>query len=344
MVKFTPIYSGQYKIELSIFDRPLGNSPYKLDVSEHINSIWSVNGKGSEDLLFNMPISVCFHDNLVYVLDSGNNRLKILNHDGKFKRNIENIGLDESGCTSLCIDNYKKKLIGVNWRLKMFTKFDLTNIDRIENIPIDKPLEEPIALTATFENDKFLVLDSKKLHLCDSNGRVLIEHIDEKLKKLNIIKNINAFCCSTDSSNKKVYIADSSSNIYEFDYCWLSDKTKINTNGPSYIKFTQASFSSSTLSLISNNSIGSGSSSSLNSKGTYTALHYDHYNKKLIGSKCDKQKTVIDIYNLETHMYEFSIDSYNDKLKRVTSICTTPDGYLLCVDLLQNSVKMFRYM
>ena len=63
-----------------------------------------------------------------------------------------------------------------------------------------------------------------------------------------------------------------------------------------------------------------------------------------MAAKCDKQKTVIEIFNSETHNYEYSIDSNNDKLKRVTSMYTTDNGHVICVDLVQSCVKMFRFI
>ena len=44
------------------------------------------NNRGSTDKDFNMPISVRCCDKLIYVLDSGNNRIKVLNLNGNFIR------------------------------------------------------------------------------------------------------------------------------------------------------------------------------------------------------------------------------------------------------------------
>ncbi len=84
-IQFTPAYPGPYRIEINILDRPINKSPFKLDVSEHINSIWCFAGKGRANGEFNMPVSVRSVDKYIYVLDSGNNRLKVLNKSGKFK-------------------------------------------------------------------------------------------------------------------------------------------------------------------------------------------------------------------------------------------------------------------
>ena len=52
------------------------------------------NNRGSTDKDFNMPISVRCCEKLIYVLDSGNNRIKVLNLNGNFVRHIFHHGLN----------------------------------------------------------------------------------------------------------------------------------------------------------------------------------------------------------------------------------------------------------
>jgi len=90
------------------------------------------------------------------------------------------------------------------------------------------------------------------------------------------------------------------------------------------------------------------SSSSSSIKGTYTALWFDSHTKKLLAAKCDKQKkTVIEIYSSETFLYEYIVESSKNEekpLRRVTSMCCTEEGKVVCVDLVQNCVKIFRFV
>lgn len=62
---------------------------------------FSFHNKGATDRDFNMPISVRCVDKLIYVLDSGNNRIKILNRNGQFVGNVKHDGLNESSATAL---------------------------------------------------------------------------------------------------------------------------------------------------------------------------------------------------------------------------------------------------
>jgi tripartite motif-containing protein 2/3 len=328
-INFLPIQPGMYKIDVSIFDRPISSSPFQVEISEHINCVWSFYGKGKDSNEFNMPVSVRYLNELVYVLDSGNNRIKVISKTGKFVRHIENIGLSEASCTSICVDRSTNNgVMSINWRLKMLTQFNLKE-NLYKNFLIDKPLLEPISIMETFNPELYLILDSKKLFLCNSEGKVVYENIDEKMRNFCGIKAITSYCCSLDfNKQKRVYVADSTSTIYEFDYEWLmgvgscsSSNSDSSSNGIYYCrKFSNLSqnLSSSTVSLVSNNSLNNSinsvsttsTSSSLTfcSKGTYTCLCFDEFTGKLLAAKCDKLRTVIEIFNCETHLYEYSID------------------------------------
>jgi len=66
-----------------------------------------------------MKIDYCFQ---IYVVDTGNSRIKVLNKDLDFIRHIENEGLEGRSCTG--IDVTKNGLVIVNWRTKTITSMD----------------------------------------------------------------------------------------------------------------------------------------------------------------------------------------------------------------------------
>ena len=91
---------------------------------------------------------------------------------------------------------------------------------------------------------------------------------------------------------------------------------------------------------------GSGSGGSLN-KSTYTCLWHDKHTGKLLAAKCDKHRALVEVYNSETCSYEYSIETDESRerpLRRIAAMCCTSDGRLVCVDLVQNLVKMFRFV
>lgn len=179
--------------------------------------------------------------------------------------------------------------------------------------------------------------------------------------------------------------ANSASPIYEIGLDWLTDSrldSILDTLEPtqttairssfisqvfSYPLGTQKSLSSSLTSLASitstattltTNSSGPTPKSSLtngqhhshhssSSAGSYTALWHDQRTSKLVAAKSDKHRTVIEVFNSRTHLYEYSIvesSGCEKALKKVTSLCTSEDGKLVCVDLVQNFVKFFRFV
>ena len=205
-------------------------------------------------------------------------------------------------------------------------------------------------------------------HLCNRFGEILIESLESKMKSECNITNIVAYCGH--STRKRLFIADSTS-LYEFSLDWLSgnrlesilesSSMPADLNDAKDELFTfkkynanQTSLSTSSSSLNSSNSCSSSTTRSTTtssisngiSKGTYTALCFDVHTNKLLAAKCDKVKTVIEIYNSDNYSYEYCIDTNkNEKpLKRITSMSCTNEGLVVCTDLLQNSVKMFRFI
>ncbi len=398
---------GKYRIDVSIFLRPINQMPIFLNVSEHIDSQWCFGGssnhsenfnfsrgivssKGISDKDFNMPISVRCLDEFIYVLDSGNNRIKLLNKNGQFVKHIRHRGLDDSSCTAMAAIklNSTNHLFTINWRSKLLCRYELNNNKINYEAPetltahelADPLVQEPIGLAETFSPNLFIIQDKKKLHLCSNTGKIVYESLEVKIKNESNLKNITAFCGHP--IRKRLFIADSTGNstsIYEFGLNWLCDfklKTILNlaneqevTEEEEEAHFTfrkynpqQNSLSTSNSSLNSSISCASSATTatsstnatlnslnslgSLSSKGTYTSLWFDRFTSKLLAAKCDKQKTVIEIYNSETCSYEYAIESSkNEKaLRRVTSMCCTDDGRVVCVDLVQNCVKMFRFI
>lgn len=422
--KFIPTLTGKYRFDVNIFNRPINKMPLYINVSEFIDSMWTFGGsnsssssnsfnfgmkgivtnKGTSDRDFNMPICVRCFKGVIFVLDSGNNRIKLLNEQGQFLRHITHIGLNDTSCTALAaikLDTNTFSMKTINWRSKLFCNYEL-NFGKKNDIDDSKSsftqhelsdplLSEPIGLMETASPSLFIIQDKKKLHLCLNDGQIVQKSLETKMKNECNVKNITAFC---GHMNKlRIFVGDltsTSSIIYEFDLNWLCDNKlesilkslEVTSVTLDRLPFTyrkyqpnQNSLSSSSSSLNSNFSISSSATSSttitnhsnatqstqnslntsLNSnginnstKGTYTAIWYDIHSKKLLAAKCDKQKkTVIEVYNSETYLYEYSVENSKNEEKpfrRVTSMCCTEDGKVVCVDLVQNCVKMFRFI
>lgn len=442
--KLVPSVPGKYLVEVSVFSRPINQMPIQLNVREHIDSLWTfgggsgnsssycgtggganlnalinkglTNNKGCSDRDFNMPISVRSAGNHLYVLDSGNNRIKVLSKQGQFVRHIQHSGLSEASSTAMAVTslNGVYHLLTVNWRQKQLCDYEISPASdtaaaaaaKLSSHSFIDPVQEPINLCETFHPNVFVIEDKKRIHLCTNRALVLFESLENKMKTECNIKSITSFCCH--QTKRRVFIADataSPASIYELDLDWLTDNqleslivkhvgrpspaeldqqqqqeaaddtdrptspSRLSSNSfdtdAAAAKFTYRKLSlsrkypsSSSLASVSSNatisSFGTPSkptnpvltgATQPTAKGTYTSLCHDSRTNKLLAARCDKNKTVIEIFNSETGSYEYSIEnSANDKaLKRVTSMTCTQDGYVACVDLVQNCVKMYRF-
>lgn len=77
-VKYTPHIEGTYKLFVSIFDRSIRGSPFKIDVTETNNPVLQCGDRGSGDHSFIQPVGVAVHQTgNVYVADTGNSRIKV---------------------------------------------------------------------------------------------------------------------------------------------------------------------------------------------------------------------------------------------------------------------------
>ena len=54
-IMFRPLISGNHKIDIRIFDRPISGSPFVIDVTKHNNPLWSF-GKNE------------YHQNQIFIL------------------------------------------------------------------------------------------------------------------------------------------------------------------------------------------------------------------------------------------------------------------------------------
>jgi hypothetical protein len=99
----------------------------------------SLHNKGAGDRDFNMPISVRCINKLIFILDSGNNRIKVLNQMGQFIGHMRHEGLAESSATAMAFRRHPEKgggsnafsLITLNWRLKCMTTLSIGTLEDI---------------------------------------------------------------------------------------------------------------------------------------------------------------------------------------------------------------------
>ena len=193
--------------------------------------------KGSGDRDFNMPIGVRCVNNLIYVLDSGNSRLKLLTLAGHFVRHVRHEGLADSACTGLAVAPNARRLLTLNWRSKLLSTLELDDTSTPQPPPPPPPtttatpivrhhklehFDEPISVLETWHASIVLIQDRKRLHLCAAHDGSLLhdESLEKKMRLECGVKSVSAVCSRLDKA--RLFVADAA-NIYEMGLDWLCD-------------------------------------------------------------------------------------------------------------------------
>ncbi|XP_066904129.1 E3 ubiquitin-protein ligase TRIM71-like, partial [Halyomorpha halys] len=102
-LKFRPPVPGRYEMKVNVVDRPVKQCPYILEVSEHNNPIatYGSRGSGKDQLL--QPVAITYDPSTeqVYVVDTGNSRIKVLSKDLSLIKHLDNPGLQGRSCTGI---------------------------------------------------------------------------------------------------------------------------------------------------------------------------------------------------------------------------------------------------
>ena len=125
-ITFTTKSVGTHCLKISIFDRPIKDCPLYFDVTEHNSPVLSFGSKGVSERGFVQPCSLILDasDNL-YVVDTGNSRIKVLSRNLDFKNYIFNENLEGRSVTGVCLGSSGDTLVTVNWRTKTITEMNL---------------------------------------------------------------------------------------------------------------------------------------------------------------------------------------------------------------------------
>jgi len=137
-LEFTPTTVGTHQLHVSIFDRPVKDSPFSVQVTDHIGPVAKAGGGGAGGgtagpsvVSFKQPVGVVVGvgGNEVFVLDAGNSRLAVL--DGSTLRPRRYVvgvpGLEERGAVGLALTRgaaLGESVVLVNWRTRQLTQLN----------------------------------------------------------------------------------------------------------------------------------------------------------------------------------------------------------------------------
>ncbi|XP_072743379.1 tripartite motif-containing protein 2 isoform X1 [Anoplolepis gracilipes] len=172
-VHFRPPTASRYVLKISVFERPIKDYPLFFDATEHNEAIKIYGRRGNGKDEFHQPVSVAVDEEMIYILDTGNSRIKVLNCDLEFQRHINNEGLEGRSCTG--IDISQQGLVVVNWRTRKIT--EMTSLgDTIRSFS-HNAFQEPIDIAVDKNYGHILVADNGQscVFVFDSDGKILFQ-------------------------------------------------------------------------------------------------------------------------------------------------------------------------
>lgn len=113
-------------MKVLIFDRPVKDCPLFFDVTDHNPPLISFGNRGAKETGFMQPCNVTVDGRgQVYVVDTGNSRIKKLSPNLDFIDHINNEGLEGRSATGVCMGSSGDSLMVINWRTKTVTEMTL---------------------------------------------------------------------------------------------------------------------------------------------------------------------------------------------------------------------------
>ena len=100
-----------------------------FDVTRHNSPLLSYGSHGTGDSCFIQPCSLALDlDNRIYVVDTGNSRIKVLDTNFKLLDHIRCPQLEGRSVTGLCLGVNRDTLVTVNWRTKMVAEINFKGV------------------------------------------------------------------------------------------------------------------------------------------------------------------------------------------------------------------------
>uniref|UniRef100_A0A915PNH2 B box-type domain-containing protein n=1 Tax=Setaria digitata TaxID=48799 RepID=A0A915PNH2_9BILA len=117
-ISFRAYESCEYLVRVTIFGRPVKNSPFSVNVSNHHCPKWHFGSNGAGTLQLNQPVKICQDlQEQIYILDAGNNR----NVNGEFLKDIKSDGIKEGSTVGMAVLP-SGDILTLNWRTKEVCK------------------------------------------------------------------------------------------------------------------------------------------------------------------------------------------------------------------------------
>lgn len=174
-IYFRAPHAGRFGISISVIDRPIKDTPIYFDVTEHNNpvKVYGTRGSGKDEFMQPVAVAIDERDQHIYVLDTGNSRVKVLNEKMEFVKHVTNEGLLGRSCTGIAISN--EGLVVVNWRTKFITEMTFDG-ETIKSFTYNA-FQEPIDVAVDKSYGHILVADNGMncVFAFDADGKILFQ-------------------------------------------------------------------------------------------------------------------------------------------------------------------------
>ncbi|KRY48828.1 Tripartite motif-containing protein 2 [Trichinella britovi] len=207
---YTPTVAGRYSLAVTIFGRPIKNSPLCLEVALHNNPLWQYDGRDElepSSALF-QPVRVgCGPDGRLFVLDTGHNRIKTIAGDGQCKDQFGGPALDGHSAVGLHVGS--DRLLTLNWRSKLVTEWTLDG-QAVKSFTFSE-FVEPVDL-AVDSRRRVVVLDTGAMKV------FVFDHDDKPLFSFPLEAASSACATSvTTSADDHILIGGTDVRVYDDD-------------------------------------------------------------------------------------------------------------------------------
>lgn len=333
---------GTYHLNVTIFGHPIKTYPVEFEASVHVNPICIYGTRGLGDHSFLQPVTVAISETngLVYVLDTGNCRIKILssndcnNSPFNFERHIEGLPRSVTGMALM-----PESILVTNFESRQITELDENGVERRHFSHCD--LREPTHICVNSRRE-IIVADNgvPGVFIFYPTGKLLRKLVGTDRKTISTILPTQ----NNHSNNKTNFLNGPSQTlppklgvigaiaIGQNDEILVASESKIyvySSDGSTFIR--------EIIPEANNNNV-----SSKPAAGSYGGLAYDKQGH-LLATRTERGRVSVQVFDYTSGQFKLSIDSMDAKLKRASGLAATNDYHVIVVDLGNDCIKKYRY-
>uniref|UniRef100_A0AAF5PXK8 Uncharacterized protein n=1 Tax=Wuchereria bancrofti TaxID=6293 RepID=A0AAF5PXK8_WUCBA len=300
----------EYLIRVTIFGRPVKNSPFSVNVSSHHCPKWHFGSHGTGALQLNQPVKV-FQDirEQIYILDTGNNRIKVLNVNGEFLRDMKSEGIKDGSTIGMSVLP-SGDILTLNWRTKELYRSDSSG-ELLQTMSFTE-FAEPVDLCVDTRG-RYIIADTAcaKVFVFDSAFRPLFSF------SVTTHAGLSPITCVCIGLNDDILVGTCTALLlYDGGGRFMREISLSSTTHPGRMMALACSVCPQTGSIVS----------------------------AAVDSKKNRAYLVVCQYKGN---FLFSMDSYGSRLKRPCGVFIAStlkwNGMCFVVDSATHSVKAFRY-